>query len=354
MLPDWDRCLLQHVEILDPAALIAYFLTEDILYVVSDGGADADRGSYGALLASADAIFAKISGSTEGSLPGSFRAESYGCLAIVRLVYHFHPYYNLDPILCCNSFYCDNKGLITRLHFAAGALSPFPRHFLRSDMDVEMQILDTISLLGITFNYNHVQGHQDTTPTLPSLTAPLTRQADLNIECDNLATAALKLACPSPTVTFLPAGKVVVTIDGTTINRKLPRAMRNLIGRRLKLSSFSRRYGWSADQFNQIDWPQYVWPLLNFLSRNVCLIINHFLFYVAPGTPIKVIPWRPRVATPSGRRGQHEILILVKELVRSRWTKMAKQPRGVKRPRKSTAKIRAKISDHGEVRRATG
>jgi hypothetical protein len=254
-LPDWDRRLLQHVEILDTEAQIAYFLTEDILYAVSDGGA-ADRGSYGALLASAENIFAKHYGSTQGFLPGSFRAESYGCLAIIRLVYHFHLYNNLDPILCRNSFYCDNKGLIARLHFTAGLLSPFPRHFLRSDMDLEMQILDTIRLLSITFNYNHVKGHQDTTPTHPSLTAPLTRQAELNIECSHLATVALKLACPSPTVTFLPAGKVAVTIEGTTINLKLPRAIRNLIGRRLQLSSFSRRYGWS-DQFNQIDWPQY-------------------------------------------------------------------------------------------------
>jgi hypothetical protein len=258
MLPNWAGRLLQHVEILDAEALIAYFLMEDILYVVSDGGADDDRGSYGALLASAENIFAKLSGSTEGSLQGSFRAESYGCLAFVRLVYPFHLYHNLDPILCRNSFYCDNKGLIARLHFVAGPLSPFPRHFLRSDMDLEMQILDTIRLLGITFNYNHVKGHQDMTPTHLSLTAPLTRQAELNIECDHLATTALKLACPSPTVTFLLAGKVTVTIEGTTINRKFPRAIRNLIGRRLQLSSFSsRHYSWSADQFNQIDRPQY-------------------------------------------------------------------------------------------------
>jgi hypothetical protein len=235
---------------------MAYFLTGDTLYVVSDGGADGDRGSYGALLASEENIFVKISGSTEGALPGSFRAESYGCLAILRLVYHFHLYHRLDPILCKNSFYCDNKGLISRLAFAVGPMSPFPRHFLRSDMDLEMQILDTIRLLGISFTYTHVKGHQDTTQSsaLPIL---LNRQAELNIECDHLATDALQLAEPSPLVTFLPASKVTVTIEGTTVNRKLPRAIRRLIGRRLQLSSFSRRYGWSEAQFAQIDWPQY-------------------------------------------------------------------------------------------------
>jgi hypothetical protein len=70
-LPVWDQRLLQSVEIMDDEALMNYFLTDAILYVVSDGGADDDRGSYGALLASADTIFVKISGSTEGTMPGS-------------------------------------------------------------------------------------------------------------------------------------------------------------------------------------------------------------------------------------------------------------------------------------------
>jgi hypothetical protein len=49
--PEWDRRLLQHVKILDGDALMDYFLTAATLHVVSDGGADDDRGSYGALLA---------------------------------------------------------------------------------------------------------------------------------------------------------------------------------------------------------------------------------------------------------------------------------------------------------------
>jgi hypothetical protein len=161
LLPSWDQRLLQHVKILDAPALIAYCQTDGILFVVSDGGAAKECGSYGALLATDDAILVKISEVTEGALPGSFRAESYGWLAIFRVIYHFSRYYQLDPILCRNSFYCDNKGLISRLNFAAGPLAPFPRHFLRSDIDLEMQIMDTIRLLGIDVRYNHVTGHQD-------------------------------------------------------------------------------------------------------------------------------------------------------------------------------------------------
>jgi hypothetical protein len=87
-------------------------------------------------------------------------------------------------------FYCDNQGLITRLNHAAGPLKPFPRHFLRSDIDLELQILDTIRLLAIHLSYHHVKGHQDDAePT----DVPLTREAQLNVECDVLATAALVL-----------------------------------------------------------------------------------------------------------------------------------------------------------------
>jgi hypothetical protein len=255
LLPSWDQRLLQHVTILDAQALIAYFQTEGILFVVSDGGEAEKCGSYGALLATDDDILVKISGLTEGALPGSFRAESYGCLAISRFIYHFRHYYKLDPILCRNFFYCDNKGIITRLNFTDAPLAPFPRHFLRSDIDLEMQIMDTIRLLGIDVSYHHVKGHQDDTDSTTDV--PLSRQADLNIVCDHLAMAALHIACPSPLVTFLPAGKVAVTIEGQSITRKLLRAIRTLLGRRLQLSSFHRRYGWSASQFDQIDWPQY-------------------------------------------------------------------------------------------------
>jgi hypothetical protein len=161
----------------------------------------------------------KISGSTEGALPGSLRAESYGCLAIFRLVYHFHLYYKLDPILCRNAFHCDNKGLIPRLTFADGPLSPFLRHFLRSDIDLEMQMIDTIRLLGIKVGYHHVKGHQDDAASPTAGDPPLSRQAELNIKCNHLATAALQITRPSPLVIFLPAGKVAVTIEGQSINQ---------------------------------------------------------------------------------------------------------------------------------------
>jgi hypothetical protein len=175
--------------------------------------------AFGALAASDDTTFATVSGTTEGALPGSFRAESYGCLTILQFLYHFTRYHQVQSILSSTKFYCDNLGLITRLTQAAGPLQPFPRNYLRSDMDLEMQIVNTLRLMTPPLTYTHVLGHQDkTAPT----DKPMTREATLNVACDHLATTALQTATPSPTVTPFPAGRISVTVTGVTINRKLP------------------------------------------------------------------------------------------------------------------------------------
>jgi hypothetical protein len=69
-------------------------------------------------------------------------------------------YHRLPPTSFLHNFYCDNQGLLTQLAKAAGPLKPFPRHYLRSDIDVEMQILDTLRLRAIFLTYIHVNGHQ--------------------------------------------------------------------------------------------------------------------------------------------------------------------------------------------------
>jgi hypothetical protein len=46
--PLWDRRLLQNVDLKDATALLAHLLTAEPLFVVSDGGALDERGSFGA------------------------------------------------------------------------------------------------------------------------------------------------------------------------------------------------------------------------------------------------------------------------------------------------------------------
>jgi hypothetical protein len=118
-LPLWDKRLLSAIDLVDPEGLLAHLRSEDILLLVSDGGADNDLGSFGLLIASDESTFTTVSNTTEGILPGSYRAESYGCLAILQFLYHFMHYHTVNSPKILNKFYCDNLSLITRLKQAA-------------------------------------------------------------------------------------------------------------------------------------------------------------------------------------------------------------------------------------------
>jgi hypothetical protein len=107
-LPHWEQKLLSLINLSDVDSLLAQLQEDAHLYIVLDGGAAGDCGSSVAVVANDTAIFAALSGTTEGIEPGSYRAESYGCLAILRLVYHPVTFHQLPPpsfthTLCCNN-----------------------------------------------------------------------------------------------------------------------------------------------------------------------------------------------------------------------------------------------------------
>ena len=54
--------------------------------------------------------------------------------------------------------YCDNEGLLYRIETHDDKQKPSPRQFLYSEIDVEMQIIDTIKTLMIqTIEFIHVK-----------------------------------------------------------------------------------------------------------------------------------------------------------------------------------------------------
>jgi hypothetical protein len=215
-LPLWDQRLLSDINLHDIARLLAHLQSDAPLYLVSDGGADRDSGSFGALTADADTILISLSGTTEGVSPGSFRAESYGCLAILRLIYHLTIFNDIPSPTIHQCFFCDNKGPLARLERAL-TQTPFPQHYLHSDMNIEMQILDTLRTMNFTLTFKHVKGHQDSTLDLKDLP----REAILNIECNRLASKALQSATHTHTVQFMPASQIAVQVDGVTISRRI-------------------------------------------------------------------------------------------------------------------------------------
>jgi hypothetical protein len=60
---------------------------------------------------------------------------------------------------------------------------------------------------------------------------------------------------PAPLVTYFPASHISLQVTGVTIKRKLARSIQDLVSRTRQLLSFQRRYGWTAPQFDRLDWP---------------------------------------------------------------------------------------------------
>jgi hypothetical protein len=111
-LPLWDQRLLSDINLHDITGLLAHLQSDVPLYLVSDGGADRDSSSFGALAAHDDTIPISLSGMTKGVSLGSFRAKSYGCLAILRLIYHLTIFHDIPSPTIYQCFLCDNKGLL--------------------------------------------------------------------------------------------------------------------------------------------------------------------------------------------------------------------------------------------------
>ena len=118
-------------------------------------------GSYGSIIATDDSILTETRGQAYGHTPRSFRAEGYGLLANLRLIYHLLLFFELPLTLPPLTIVSDNEGLLQRISLALGAKYLKPRKFLSSEIDLEMQIVDTLNLLDTEVSFSHVKGHQD-------------------------------------------------------------------------------------------------------------------------------------------------------------------------------------------------
>jgi hypothetical protein len=208
-LPTWQQELLSSVTVVDRRQLFSALRSAEVIFLASDGGATDKLGSYGDLMATQDHILIECGGRSQGANPRSFRAEGYGILAILRLAFRLRHFY-----ITCNAslrfwLYCDSKSLLKRIAASRALTRIIPRRFLSSEVDMEMQILQAVTELESDVEFEHVEGRQDT--KYPG--QPLPRAAQLNQRCDEIATAHLDSAISSiPSVTFLPASKVSVTV----------------------------------------------------------------------------------------------------------------------------------------------
>jgi hypothetical protein len=199
-LPIWEQELLFSVTIVDRSRLFTALRSAEVLLLASDGGATDKLGSYGALMATQDHILIECGGRAQGANPRSFRAEGYGILAVLRLVFRLRHFYITRNASLRFRLYCDSESLLKRIAASRALTRIIPRRFLPSEVDVEMQILAAVAALEADVAFEHVEGHQDT--KYPG--RPLPRAAQLNQRCDEIATTHLDSAtCSIPSVRHL-------------------------------------------------------------------------------------------------------------------------------------------------------
>jgi hypothetical protein len=252
-LSKWEQDLLVSVRILDRSQLLTALRQEDLLFLASDGGARDKKASFGTVIATGDTILAECGGRAEGPDPGSFRAEGYGILAILYLLHHLQVFYVARNRRQRLRLYCDSQSLLLRLEASWTLKRVIPRHFLFSEIDVEMQILEVLRAIESHVTFEHVEGHQDT--KYPE--RPLSWAAQLNMRCDEIATDQLDVASqPIPTVTFLPASQVSISVGAHTLTHHIPTQLRYFSGLAGLREHYCKHHAWiSTAIFDLINWP---------------------------------------------------------------------------------------------------
>jgi hypothetical protein len=254
-LPIWEQELLFSVTVVDQSRLFSALRSAEVLLLASDGGATDKLGSYGALMATQDQILIECGGRAQGANPCSFRAEGYGILAILRLVFRLRHFYITRNASLRFRLYCNSESLLKRIAASQALTRIIPRRSPSSEVDVEMQILAAVAALEADVAFEHVKGHQD----MKYPGRPLPRVAQLNQRCDEIATAHLDSATGSiPSVTFLPASKVSVTVCKHTVTHHIPTQLCMFAGISGMRAHLHKHHKWDDPAiFDLIDWPMF-------------------------------------------------------------------------------------------------
>jgi hypothetical protein len=174
------------------------------------------------------------------------------------LLFQLHRYYEA-PIECKLRFLLDNSGRISRTKRLLTTPALAPRQCLMADFDLDMQILDTLTQLGISPSSEHIHSHQD--ETLRDSDEPIPWKVQIDSRCDEIATDYLQQQSqPTRKVPFLPATTVALVVEDTTITGRIPAHLRHHCGttfkynQRSQLQHLQKTHQWTKRQLSSVDW----------------------------------------------------------------------------------------------------
>jgi hypothetical protein len=241
--------------------------------LVTDGGALETTGSFGWIIGTKTGTrLAAGSGPVFGFDPRSYRAETYGCRAGMSLFQLAFTFCN-SQMTGTLSVRFDNQGLLKKqASFRKFALSRFSSA-LHSEWDALISVYNLMDRFPKLPILKHVLGHQDLALDYSDL--PL--DAQMNTQADSLATMELdEFSTPMLTVPFDPESKVMFSIDGITVTRRLETTIRTKARLPALKEYYLQRLGWDHRTYQAVDWDLFgsVFPKMNkrrnFLTKFCC------------------------------------------------------------------------------------
>jgi hypothetical protein len=279
--PAWLLKLNRHTQIPSKDAMQEALNSRHKLTVVSDGGFSDGKGSFGWILRCNDHNIASGYGNAPGTeaLHSSFRSEAYGMLAGASFLRHvLNSCHDQWKSKRAATLYCDNRSLVERLQ--RHTTTPMTlKEFTAPDVDVELQILQEISLMKeqtINITFHHVKGHQDSTKPMEELST----EAKLNIEADRLASLPLKQV-PQASYQDFCANHVSLFVDSEPVTAKIKTILRTSHLKAPLKRHLQKQYKWSDNTINNIWWSAHGKAIKN-LSFKDRLIVQKFIHNYLP------------------------------------------------------------------------
>ena len=252
-LPSWENLLLDlHTLVCTDVELIDYLTRPSCpLLLCSDGSAAQFQGTFGCTCAtdSGQRLF-MIHGPAPGYRTSSFRAESYGFLALLRFLVHFCSFSEI-PLPRDLRLYTDSESLITTIHKRLEWLVEFPYSTMSADWDLQQSISSSLRLFDRMPHIQHVKGHQDDAHDYTTLPLP----SQLNIDADGLASSYTYPSNVSSTLAPLVTGsRAILHCQDGTITSKYRSILRRLSTFERSSHYLCNKFNWSNETFNSVDW----------------------------------------------------------------------------------------------------
>jgi hypothetical protein len=251
-LPKWEQACLENVTFVeDVFEFVNQIKQANEIHCTSDGSAPKFTGSFGWSCSIADGKrIAQNYGPAFGYRTTSFRAEGYGLLSYIRLVYRAFEYTGneLPPNL---HIHTDSESNLKQIKKMLEYPFYFPNLTMASDWDVLQSIITSIRSFKDQPKLAHVIGHQDRTVAFENLSLP----AQLNVEADTLAGSYVYNSNMSASkVPRICGNTAQLHIPKGTITSRFKQALRRHASEPAMREHLCNRNDWSRNDFRLIDW----------------------------------------------------------------------------------------------------